>query len=172
MDTAAPSRVTIERRPEGLVVTMPVPRSGCTTAFLGVWLLGWAAGEIGVSGTLIEGIGHFTVDIAFTVVWLTVWTFAGAAASSLFALMLAGREIVTLAPDGLRRRVEAFGVGVTRTYVPAQVEDLRVMPASRGTGAFFGFEYGGKTLRWGSGLTQDDAERIVAALLEYGSQRP
>jgi hypothetical protein len=83
------------------------------------------------------------------------------------ALMLNGREHVTLAPSGLTRRIEAFGIGRTWTYDPALVEDLRVMDGSRGSGAFFGFDYKGQVRRWGSGLSQEDAQRIVDAMLEY-----
>jgi hypothetical protein len=72
-----------------------------------------------------------------------------------------------LAPGGLTRRIEAFGIGRTSTYDPALVEDLRVMGATRGGGAFFGFDYRGQTRRWGSGLSHEDARRIVDAMLEY-----
>jgi hypothetical protein len=170
MDTeTAPSSVTIERTPAGLVITMPVPRSGCAISFLSVWLLGWALGEYTAAVTLIERFGALDPGMAFLLTWLVLWTAGGAAAATALATMLGGCETITLAPDGLRRRIAAFGVGVTRVWDPTRVEDLRVMPAGRGSGAFFGFEYGRRTLRWGSGLSQDDARAIVEAMLEYGS---
>jgi hypothetical protein len=166
-DNPVSSSVSVERRPEGLVITMRVPRSGCTIAFLSVWLCAWAFAEFaGVLG-LVEGIRGPSEEIAAIAVWLTAWTLAGAGAGSFLALMLNGRERVTLAPSALTRRIEAFGIGVTRTYDPALVEDLRVMDASRGGGAFFGFDYKGGVRRWGSGLSQDDARRVVEAMLEY-----
>jgi hypothetical protein len=166
-DVTDPSRVTIERRPEGLVVTMRVPRSGCVITFLGTWLCAWAVAELaGVMG-LVESAGRLGPDTLFVVVWLAAWTAAGVGAGSFLALMLNGREHVTLAPAGLTRRIEAFGIGRTWTYDPALVEDLRVMDGSRGSGAFFGFDYKGQVRRWGSGLTRDDAHRIVEEMLEY-----
>jgi hypothetical protein len=157
------SSVTVERTPEGLVVTMPVPRSGCSIGFLSVWLLGWMAGEYAAVSTLMERFRGLDSGMAFLLFWLVFWTAGGAAAATALATMLAGREIVTLAPSGLHRRIEAFGVGFTSTFDPTMVEDLR------GGGAFFGFEYAGKTVRWGSGLTEGDAQGIVAAMLEYGA---
>jgi hypothetical protein len=166
-DATDPSSVTIERRPEGLVVTMRVPRSGCVIAFLSVWLCAWAFAEFaGVMG-LVEQARSLSADIIFVVVWVVAWTAAGAGAGSFLALMLNGREIITLAPAALQRRIEAFGIGRTSTWDPALVEDLRVMDGSRGSGAFFGFDYKGQTRRWGSGLSHDEAQRIVDAMLEY-----
>jgi hypothetical protein len=167
--TPAPSTITIERAPEGLVISMPVPRSGCSITFLAVWLLGWVAGEYAALSTLIGRLGALDSGMAFLLFWLLCWTAAGVAAAAALAAMLAGLETVTLAPDALRRRISAFGVGFTRAYDPARVDDLRVMPAA--SGAFFGFEYAGRTHRWGSGLTPDDAQRIVAAMLEYRAPR-
>jgi len=163
------SRLTIERTPSGLVVTMPIPRAGCPAAFLSVWLLGWLVGEVGVGATLLGGRTAPGPDTLFAVAWLIAWTAGGVAAASFLALLLAGREIVTLAPDGLRRRVAAFGIGRTTTYVPQEVEDLRVMVDRAGRPVFFGFEYRGRTARWGSGLVGDEAARIVEALKDFGA---
>lgn len=162
--------LTIEHAPEGLVVTMAVPRMGFVAVFLGVWLCGWAVGEFSGVRALFERLPHADLDLLFTAVWLVGWTAGGAAAAAFLALAVKGREIVTLAPDGLRRRIEAFGVGYTWRYDPALVRDLRVMPASRGSGAFFGFEYGERRVRFGSGLSPEAAARVVEALLEAGAQ--
>jgi hypothetical protein len=171
MDNAAPvTGPSIERTPEGLTVTMKVPRMGCISAFLGAWLCAWAVGEISGLSALFERLPHADIELLFTVVWLLGWSAAGGAAAAFLALTLNGREIVMLAPDGLRRRIEAFGIGYTWRYEPALVSDLRVMPPSRGSGAFFGFEYGQRRVRFGSGLTAQDAARIVDALLEAGAQ--
>lgn len=143
---------------------------GCVAAVLGAWLCGWAVGEIGGLRALFERPPHADLDLLFAVVWLVGWTAGGAAAAAFLALTLKGREIVTLAPDGLRRRIEAFGVGYTWRYDPALVRDLRVMTASRGSGAYFGFEYGQRRVRFGSGLSAQDAARVVEALLEAGAQ--
>jgi hypothetical protein len=172
MDATTPSSgPTIERTPEGLTVTMDVPRMVWVSAFLALWLCGWAIGEISVILALFQRIAHPGLDLLFTVVWLAGWTAGGAAAAAFFALTVKGREIVTLAPDGLRRRIEAFGLGYTWSYDPVLVTDLRVMPSSGGPGAFFGFEYGQRRVRFGSGLTADDAARIVEMLLEAGAQQ-
>jgi hypothetical protein len=171
MDPTPPSTdPTIERTPDGLTVTMNVPRMTPISVFLAVWLCGWAVGEFSALRVLIERIAHPGLDLLFTAAWLLAWSAGGAAAAAFLALTLKGREIVTLAPDGLRRRIEAFGIGYTWCYEPPLVTDLRVMPASRGPGAFFGFEYGQRRVRFGSGLTPDDAARIVEALLEAGAQ--
>jgi hypothetical protein len=164
-------RATIEHLPEGLVVTMRVPRVGCVTLFLGFWLLGWVAGEVSGFTMLVSQISEPGFALGFAIVWLTGWTAGGLAALSFLALSIAGREIVTLTPQAMTRRIEAFGIGRTTSYVPQEVEGLRVVEDSRGGTPFFGFDYRGKTVRMGSGLSGDDAQRIVDALSRAGAVR-
>lgn len=172
MDTpVGTSTPSIERRPEGLVVTMRVPRSGCSIAFLAVWLLLWLVGEsVGVL-VVVATSGRFGFPAVFAWVWIALWTFAGATAAASLAVLLNGLEIVTLSPDGLSRRVEAFGIGRTRTYDPTKVEELRAVDSPGGKRASIGFEYEGRTHRWGSGLTPESAKTVVDAMLAYGAPK-
>lgn len=167
--TPPASHVTIEHLPEGLVVTMPLPRSGCTIASLSAWLIAWVAGEVGGGAFLVATLSPPSLATLFALVWLAVWTGAGISALSVLALTVAGKEIITLSPDGLRRRAEAFGIGRTVSYEPREVEDLRVADDSSGQPAFIAFDYRGTTVRMGSRLVGDDAKRIVEALYEAGS---
>lgn len=170
--TATPgSRALIERTPEGLVVTMRVPRVGCVTMFLGVWLTGWAFGEVTGIGALASQLSAPGPALAFAIIWIVGWTAGGLAALSFLALSIAGREIVTLTPQALSRRIEAFGIGRTTAYEPREVEGLRMMEDGKGGTSFFGFDYRGRTVRMGSGLGGDDAARIVDALSRAGAVR-
>jgi len=101
-------------------------------------------------------------------------------AFALFAWTVAGSERVTIDPDTFAIRREAFGVGYTRRYSIASVRALRVVDAVASTSAFgwfgrgdpFGlqsgtlaFDYGAKTIRFGSGVDAAEAKYILSRVV-------
>jgi hypothetical protein len=139
-------------------------------AFLAVWLTGWLVGEVVVSvilGGMLAGMiasvfgitlsfaSRMTPDgstpffVLFMLFWLTMWTIGGLAAGMHFLRTLAGRDIVSVSPNGLeiewragpfrRRRTIARGdihrvrLGVNRIYVIADTARGSVNLATFGT---------------------------------------
>jgi hypothetical protein len=165
------STPTIEDTPDGLRLTMPVPRMGCVSVFLGVWLVAWAVGEITAIAAVVAMGTSFAPGSAFLLLWLVGWTVAGVGAAGSLAMSIAGREVVTVGAGVIRRRAEAFGLGLSWRYPLERCGNFRPTAGSDGDKTFITFDYasqkGEHPVRFGSGLTetstQDIAERVWAA---------
>jgi hypothetical protein len=171
MAATSHTQTLIEETPSGLRVLMPVPRMGCVIAFLGVWLFGWAAGEISalraLLGLLVEREGGLTGfgGALFLLIWLVGWTAGGAVAGFIFLMMLDGREILTVDDTIIRRRAEAFRWGLSWRYPLEKCSNLRPTGNGGDVKNFISFDYTGpkseKTVRLGSGLTETAAEEVA-----------
>ena len=123
---ALTSRAVVNDSPEGLQIVIPAPRIWPVVVFLGLWLAGWATGEI---FALRQVLSPAPVPAkVFLAVWLAFWTFGGTAALSICLWMLIGHERVSLRPDALTIQREAFGLGPTRSYELDRVRNLHAQP--------------------------------------------
>ena len=91
--------------------------------FLTAWLGGWALGEVGAARELFGGGGNTPVE--FLGFWLLGWTIGGAVALASVVWQLAGREVITVNPALLTYRMEAFGIGHSRSFRASEVNSLR-----------------------------------------------
>jgi len=175
-------RSRIESIPGGIGITMPSRRSVFLAVVVAVWLAFWVLPFIGV---LPIDPGRTTTSHAATApppVFFIPWGIGGVFALTLLAWTTAGRERVTIDADTLAVRREALGVGYTRRYAVASVRALRVVDDASPNSSFggfgrgdpfglrtgsFAFDYGAKTIRFGSGVDPAEAKyllsRIVAA---------
>jgi len=156
---------SIDETPEGLRITMRVPRLGCVSVFLAAWLVGWAAGEIAALRLLFSmGISFVPVS-AFILLWLVGWTVGGVLAVGTLLMTLDGREILSIGSGVISRRAEAFGRGLSWRYPLERCSNLRPTSGSDGVKGFISFDYvapkGANTIRLGSGLTESSAEEIA-----------
>jgi len=126
--------------------------------------LGWVVGEFSALRALFSGGMGLNVATLFLLVWLIGWTAGGLVAGSIFLLMLDGSEIVTVGEGIVRRRVEVFGFGLSWRYPLEQVSNWRPTGDESGVKSFITFDYagpkGGKSIRFGTGLTEPRAEEI------------
>jgi hypothetical protein len=118
-------------------------------AFLGIWLTGWLVGEVVMTivfggmlaGTIAAAFGitlsfasRLTPDgsapflVLFMVVWLTIWTIGGIAAGTQFLRMLAGRDVVSVSPDGLEIEWRLGPFRRRRTIAHGAIKRLRLGP--------------------------------------------
>lgn len=155
---------TIEETPDSLRILMPMPRVGCILAFTGAWLLGWLVGELSVMKLLFVDGEITRWSGLFLVLWWLAWTAGGVFFGGVFLLMLNGREVVTFGPDVVRRRVEAFGRGFSWRYPLEQVTNVRLTADENGIMDFISFDATGKRIRFGTGLTETEAERSAEAI--------
>jgi len=128
MQTPPESKVKIEDLGQSLKITVP-NRLGCAgwfiAAFLGVWLIGWFAGEVSALKQLMGGKAPLPV-LLFMGVWLIGWTIGGAFAISFFFFVLMGKEIVTADSSNLKI---SYGVGpfaLGKNYPLGEVKNLGV----------------------------------------------
>ena len=155
---------TIEDTAEELRIVMRAERAGCVAVFLGVWLMGWLFGEVSALQSLFRFETLLNPASLFLLVWLAGWTVGGVVAGGIFAMMLDGREIVTFTEQEIDRRAEAFGRGFNWRFAMPDVTNVRQTSSDGGVKDFVSFDYRGKTVRFGTGLNETEAERIVEAV--------
>jgi hypothetical protein len=156
---------TIEETADGLRITMPVPRMGCVSVFLGVWLVAWVVGEVSAVGALFSLGAPLGPGSAFLMIWLAGWTAGGVTAAAGLMMSLGGREIVTVGGGVIRRRAEAFGLGLSWRYQLERCSNFRPTGGSSDEKTFISFDYaeakGEHSVRFGSGLTEASTEEIA-----------
>lgn len=172
-------RAVIENHGAGLRITIPARTEFFITAFLGVWLVAWAFGEIFVPYTFLVELSDKPIATPvrlFTIVWLAGWTLGGMWALSIFLWNVAGKEVIELTSTTLRRRKQIPIFSRSKEYAIADIAGLRTAPRARtiwplpfnmnmaplsfrdGTIAF---DYGRDTHYLGSGLDEADARYAI-----------
>lgn len=170
-------RSRIEDTPEGLLVVIPAKRNYLTLVLVGAWLCGWCFGEVSVIQQIVESHGPLLAN-PFLLFWLVGWTFGGLSAGLAWLWMLVGEERVLLGPDALEVKRDLFGLGRRRRYALSTLSRLRVGPSARGVSqsrstlwrvgnASIAFDYGPKTIRFGTSLDEPEARTIVQRLKEH-----
>jgi hypothetical protein len=143
------------------------------TAFLAVWLCGWAVGEVTVAALLLrpetytgQGPGLFLV------VWLIAWTIGGGLAAFIFAWMLFGEEVVETNLSSLKHTARMFSLSRARTFGANEIRNMSWMDRARQQGPFpvanplsmlssLSFDYGTRTIRIFSGIERAEAGRAI-----------
>ena len=178
VELSAP-RYSLEQTAEGLRVTISARRNWFVLLFLLVWCAGWLFGEVTAGNQVINDPVRNEPDRLFLVVWLLAWTTGGAFAIAAVAWQLAGREVIALDSATLSHRVEALGIGRTRTFRLAEVRRLRATEWSNSPfsnqrtwfppvfGGGYGplaFDYGARTFRIAPGLDEAEADMLIQEL--------
>ena len=183
----AKPRFTVEEKSDGLTINIPSKKRWFLVVVLSFWLCGWALGEAFVACILVGGLlewqpaehvnGFTTGILLFLLAWMGMWTAAGVFAIYAWLWNIAGRQIVTVGVDGIRieNAVPMWRRG--KEYRLADVRSLRVAPEQLTMWSFMegmrfwgigggplAFNYGAKTVRFGAGLEEAEAEMILAAI--------
>ena len=135
---------------------------------VGVWVGPLFAGSVGGRGLLLF--------------WMVLWAVPGGFAAVITVWMVLGREVATVEGGILSLRQEVFGLGRERRYDFAEVRNLRGLPRPvdpgsgryRSTlqeGGLIAFDYRGKTVRFGLGLDETQAQLIAARLAARDPRR-
>jgi hypothetical protein len=158
--------MTIDRGPDGAETFSLKPtgwgRFLFDIPFLGVWLAFWVVFEVAVIvlfGGMVAGVissafgiplsfasrvtpdGSAPFFLLFMLVWLTFWTLGGIAAGTHFLRELAGRDVVSVSPDGLEidwragpfRQRRTIGHGDIRRVRMTLQGDALVVETASGT---------------------------------------
>jgi hypothetical protein len=171
-------RATLTEDSLALMATIPARRNWFLILFLGFWLCGWLAGEIMVPLTFFENDTQ-APERLFTIAWLAMWTIGGIAAIYAFAWNVAGLEVVSLTQSRLSIRKQVLGLGRLREYGLEHIANMRIAPVPfnpmdpRSALQFWGvgggpiaFDHGASTVRFGAGLDEAEAGRLVAKFKE------
>jgi len=169
-----PARAQTEDLGYALSITIPQDKGIARWAqcgFLLVWLGGWALGEafalwalIGTFRGDVPGDGLPLSAAVFLIVWLALWTFGGLMVGLQGIRLLFGREEITASTTELT--IHSRPIGRPRQYIAHEVKDLRVDDAT----SSIQFDYGSKTVRFGSGLEEVERKQIAELLRERMQQ--
>jgi hypothetical protein len=147
--------------------------------FIGFWLVGWAFGEFTVVGSLISGKG-FGGPSLFMIAWLGGWTIGGGYVMYILFWQLSGSEIIQVSNSGITTSRSILGFGLfPKEYSSEHIKELRVS-ASVNTNDLFGwsrasrfygtgggiiaFDYGAKTVNFGTGIDEAEAKQILSEI--------
>jgi hypothetical protein len=171
------ARFTVESVPGGISATVPARRNWLVLLFLSAWSVGWAFGETHAIRELTSPTENSSR--LFMLAWLIAWTVGGFFVAATIMWQLAGKEVLSIGPTLLEDRVEAFGLGRTRSYKKAEIKNLRATEYSSNpftnqtamlppfTGAGYGpvaFDYGARTFRFAPALEEAEAKLLVEKL--------
>lgn len=169
---ASEPRVTIAGGPGGLEIVIPTSRSLFLVVFLGVWLVGWAMGEVNALTQALSGRTGLPGPVLLF--WLLLWTAAGLVALYVWLWRLAGKERILLGTSTLRVKRDILGFGGTRVYELRKIRGLRVVPRPAGSanrdvtarisglaGGAIEFEYENRAIQFGFSIDETAARTIV-----------
>jgi hypothetical protein len=173
----ARGRARLEDRANGLQVVIPARRQVGLILFMAAWLTGWFFGERSALHVLLHPRGG--VADLFMVLWLLGWTVGGFFAVLVLLWTLVGREVITTDDRILSVRRELLGLGRVRRYDLANVKDLRCAPMpenprsreSPWAGGVIAFDYGPRTIRFGTGIDEAEAKMLVTRLVQRNPWR-
>ena len=178
MEQPYQGRATIQDDVTHVQITIPAKKNWFVIIFMCVWLCGWLMGEVSVLGMGIFGAGKNPASL-FLLVWLVAWTFGGLFAMRGLLWNLRGKEIITVGQGILGIEKKGAPFFKAKEYDLNQVKNFRVQETNDYSGAFgrrydsagaFGqggtlkFDYGLKTVRFGSGLDEAEARYIIQQL--------
>jgi hypothetical protein len=184
-------RYALEPTADGVRVVIPAPRNWLLISFLSAWLVGWFFGErsalLQLLGLSSGGMTPRHFQPGFLLLWLVMWTAGGIAVVTTLLWQLAGREVISANSLALSRRIEAFGIGITRSYTLNAIRDLRatpyvnprytrqraILPWAGGDGSgSIAFDYGARTIRFAPGIEEAEAKMLVADLARRTKVQP
>ena len=174
--TPASARHTANLLGQELTINIPSHKQWLQLPFLAFWLMIWTFGELAaINGLATNGI---KADSLFTLVWVVLWTIAGATSWITIFWIIFGREIITTnGQKTFTHRWEILGIGQSKEYDIAFVSDLRatsahlrnIRPKRRSALGWqdfnaIAFDYGSKTICIGNSLDEAEAKQIIRTL--------
>jgi hypothetical protein len=174
-------RAIIENDGTSLRITIPAADSFSGTAFIGLWLIGWAFGEVSVVYLMIfpaapEPPTAF-VNV-FLLVWLALWSLGGVWALITFLWGIAGKEVIELSSTALKHRKQIPIFSRSRDYAVASITNLRLASLAPPLAAEqhnmatalnfkdggIAFDYGRATHHLGADLDEADAKYVIGEM--------
>ncbi len=166
-------RSTIEKIDGALQITIPAKRHPVVLIFIMAWFGGWAFGEFTALNMLIDFFNKKTAGVSmFVVFWLIAWTVAGFFVLKYILWMICGREIIKVSTKSIILSKKTLCFKSEKEYAVSNVKNFRIVPRIEGyTGRRYGgsadmlekicFDYGMKTVKFGLGLDEAEANYII-----------
>ena len=172
------ARAIVSTSAKGLEIIIPSRKNIFLILFLAAWLVGWAVGEFTVPTTFFKG-NKDVGSLIFTTAWLVAWTIGGGFAIYAWLWNVAGKEKVTITNLNLTIKRDLFGFGKEKEYDIMHISNLRVSAQPFNPfnfsaslqfwgigGGVLAFDYGSRTYRFGGGVDEAEANKIVGTIKE------
>ena len=178
------ARHTVDDLGDTFRINIPSRKQWFLILFMGFWLIGWIVGEVSVSGIFFGGQSSGVPDY-FLLVWLGGWTVGGAWVIYILAWLLFGKEIIEVTNQAIITNRVVLGLGFPKEYSIEHIKALRVSQnvntndmygwSRTGrliglSGGFIAFDYGSKTINFGSGIDEAEAKQILTKITQRLSQ--
>jgi len=158
------SRSTITEGPQGLSIAIP-PQRSLAILFMMAWLGAWTVGGVGAASSLFH---RFNLFILF---WMGGWAFGEIFVGYIVLYTLAGQELILASMDALTIKTQIFGFGRGKSFLVRDMSNLRYQgPAiigGRQRAAGIAFDYGARTVMFGSGLDEREATDLVTRIKQW-----
>lgn len=178
----------IETTGSGLLISIPSRKKWYLIIFMGIWIVGWAFGEVTVGGLILKGLlGNGTFGgppPLVMLIWFTLWTVGGVFALYTVLWQLVGKEEIEIDSHSITISQVIFSVRRSKEYTGKYIKDLRTSPMginemhnwSRSLaiygigGGIIVFDYGAATIRFGNGIDEAEGKQIIAEIQQKYSQ--
>ncbi len=176
--TPSEPRHTVEDNGDGLCITIPSPKRRyaiLATGFGLIWVIIIAPfASRSFFGPSYDGESWFPLAV------MAVFVLAVLYAVVSLLWLLFGVEMIKVDRDGIKTRRQVFGLGRAHDYDGEHIRRLRAAPIVYATtyrsnftseylglaGGQIAFDYGAKTVRFGSGIDEAEARMIVEAITQ------
>lgn len=171
-----------------LEIKIPSRKNWFIIIFLSVWMAGWFMGESFAINELFSG-GNIGSD-AFLLFWLAGWTVGGFFAITILLWSLFGQETLEI-----ERGIFKISKGISefklysKSYDSNSIKNFELNPEPAGMNSIFGhkknmgdyfgftggkirFDYGMKTIKFGSGIDEAEARYLIEEIAKRGFYKP
>ena len=159
----------------GAVISVRAKRQPFVMLFMGVWLCGWTFGGVAAGSALLTGDGDLGGRL-FLSFWMMGWAIGWVLVTSSLLWMLAGQESLTVSRTHVTKTVSIPLISWSWHYNPALMTKIRrnEVPALRharnqlntpfSRQGRVAFDYGQKTVTFGNGLDDAEADFVLDSL--------
>ena len=172
-------RALLNETYDGLEIIIPTKKNWALITFLGVWLGGWAIGELVTIVAMLGFIGgHASSGNFFLLFWISGWTIGGLFAFKTFLWSLAGKEIINFSQGYLNVEKKNMLLSKPKMYDIKEMKRIRVLEENNND-AFWGtrntlgslnangtirFDYGMQTVKIAGAIDEVEANYILGKL--------
>jgi hypothetical protein len=145
-----------------LYLRIPLKRSVFLSAFLLFWLGGWSYAGWETIHKLLRQLE------VFSLFWLGGWALGELFVAYWILRTTTGWDLVSASPDCFSLKKSVLGLGPTKNYRPADIQNLRFQPPlqrSRGSrSSGIAFDYGAKTAAFGDDIDEAEANQLISLI--------
>ena len=147
-----------------LIIPIPHNKQWLHLPILIYWLMGWILGELAT----VDELNHrgWGGDYDIFLIWAVLWTAGGIYALLDLLWQLWGHQALAINSTFLTNRYSLFGLGRTRRYDLARIQNIHVTSRLRSGwySSKITFDYGTRTVQISAGADEIEAKQIAKTI--------